>query len=71
MIEHGPHCTAAKLDNLLECIVWVYAIDGFTIQTILMDNEFEKVKDNIPMVNLNTPAEGETHRRNGALRLDD
>ncbi len=58
-IEHTPHCTAAKLGYLLECIVRTYARAGFTIQTILMDNEFEKVKDNIPMVNLNTPAVGE------------
>jgi hypothetical protein len=58
-IEHAPHCTAAKLGHLLECIVRVYARAGFTIQTILMDNEFKKAKDNIPMVNLNSPSGGE------------
>jgi hypothetical protein len=64
-IEHAPHCTAAKLCYLLERIIRVYARAGFTIQTILMDNEFEKVKDNIPMVNLNTPAAGE---HNGEIK---
>jgi hypothetical protein len=58
-IEHAPHCTAAKLGYLLECIVRKYARASFTIQTILMGNEFEKVKDNILMVNFNTPAAGE------------
>jgi hypothetical protein len=58
-IEHAPHRTMAKLSYLLERIVRTYARAGFTIQTILIDNEFEKVKDNIPMVNLNTPAAGE------------
>jgi hypothetical protein len=58
MIEHPPHRTAAKLGYLLQRIVRSHARAGFTIQTILMDNEFEKVKDNTPIVNLNTPAEG-------------
>jgi hypothetical protein len=47
-IEHAPHCRAAKLGHLLQCIINVHAWAGFTVQTILMDNEFEKVKDHVP-----------------------
>ena len=58
-IEHVPHRTASKLGYLLQRIIRVYARAGFTIQTILMDNEFEKVKDHVPEANLNTPAASE------------
>jgi hypothetical protein len=34
----------------------VYARAGFMVQTILMDNEFEKVKNHIQLAHLNTPA---------------
>ncbi len=71
-IEHAPYCTAAKLSYLLECIVRIYAKTGFTIQTILMDNEFEKVKVNIPMVNLKILITccGGAHRRNRVSHSD-
>jgi hypothetical protein len=58
-IEHVPQRTAPKLGYLLQRILRVYARAGFTVQTILMDNEFEKVKDHIPEANLNTPAASE------------
>jgi hypothetical protein len=32
---------------------------GFTVQTVLMDNEFEKLKDHVPMLALNIPAASE------------
>ena len=54
MIEHIPHCTASKLGILLHQIIKVYARAGFMVQTIVMDNEFEKVKDHIQLAHLNT-----------------
>jgi hypothetical protein len=55
-IEHAPDPKASKLGYLLEHIVHVYARAGFTVQTILMDNKLDKVKDHVPHVNMNTPA---------------
>jgi hypothetical protein len=58
-IEHEPTRTASKLGYLLERIVHVYARAGFTIQAILMDNKFSKVRDHLPMIPLNTSAAAE------------
>ena len=58
-IEHAPHRTATKLGFLLDRIVRVYTRAGFTTATIIMDNEFNKVKDHLPQINLNTSAAGE------------
>jgi hypothetical protein len=58
-IEHVPHRTANKLGSLLQRIINVYARAGFTVRTILMDNEFEKVRDYLPNVTLNTTAAAE------------
>jgi hypothetical protein len=45
-IERAPSPqTASSLGSLLQHIVRVYAIVGFTVQTILMDIEFEKVRN--------------------------
>jgi len=58
-IEHVPHPTASKLALLLQQIIRVYARAGFRVQTILMDNEFEKVKDHVNSAILNTTAASE------------
>ncbi len=55
-IKHAPDQKASKLGYLLKHIGRVYACAGFTVQTILMDNEFHKVKDHDPHVNMNTLA---------------
>ncbi len=55
----APSRTAANLRTLLNRIARVYNRAGFTIQTILMDNEFEKVKNHIPTIPLHTPAASE------------
>ncbi len=55
-IEHAPQQTASKIAYLLQRIVRVYNRAGFTVQTILMDNEFEKVRNHLPAINLNLPA---------------
>ncbi len=43
----------------MQRIIRVYARAGFTVQTVLMDNEFEKLKDHVPMLALNIPAASE------------
>jgi hypothetical protein len=59
-IEHTPSPqTATSLGSLLQCIGCVYARASFTVQTILMDIEFEKVHDHVPMLDVNTPAASE------------
>ena len=60
-IEHvpTPKRTASSLGYLLQRIIRVYAKAGFIIQTILMDNEFDKVRDHIYDATLNTPAASE------------
>ena len=37
-------------------IVKLYALGGFRVRVILMDMEFEKVKDEVALVELNTTA---------------
>ncbi len=58
-IEHAPHCTAAKLGQLLQRIITTYNKAGFHIQTLLMGNEFEKIRDHIHLAHLNMPAAAE------------
>ncbi len=58
-IEHAPKRTASKLGHLLQRIINVYAKAGFHIRLILMDNEFKKVRDHVPHVDMNTPAAAE------------
>ena len=59
-IEHAPPPqTASSLGDLLLQIVQVYARAGFTVSTILMDYEFEKVCDHVPGININSRAVAE------------
>ncbi len=53
-IEHTPTRTVGKLGFLLHRIIKVYARADFTVRTILMDNEFEKVRDYVHHTTLNT-----------------
>ncbi len=58
-IEHAPQRHAPKLGYLIHQIIRTYACVDFTVQTLLMDNEFEKVQDHVPMLNFNTSATDE------------
>ena len=58
-IEHAPKRTASNLGIILNRILRVYNKAGFTVQILLMDNEFDKVRDHVPTVDLNTPAASE------------
>ena len=57
-IEHAPDRKAPKLGYLLHRIMNTYARAGFNVHTILMDNEFEKIRDYVNAT-LNTPAASE------------
>jgi hypothetical protein len=70
-IEHAPDCKAPKLGYLIHRIMNTYACAGVNVHTILMDNEFEKIKDHVHAT-LNTPAAsehvGEIERRIRVIR---
>ena len=56
--EHVSARTAKQLSKLLRRIVNIYARDVFTICTIMMDQEFEKIKeeDGMEILDINTTA---------------
>ena len=54
--EHVPVRTAKCLAKHIDQVVHVYVRAGFTIRTILMDGEFEKIKDLVPRLECNTTA---------------
>ena len=54
--EHVPVRTAKSLAKHIDRVVHVYARAGFTVRTILMDGEFEKIKDLVPKLECNTTA---------------
>ena len=57
--EHVPHRTAAELGKSLKKVIQIYANGGYVVRTSLMDGEFEKIKDKITGVTINTSAPGE------------
>ena len=54
--EHVPSCTAKQLAKSLMKVVKVYALGGFVVRNVLMDGEFEKIKPEMTMVNINISA---------------
>ena len=57
--EFLPSCTAKQLSSLLNNTVKFYACGGFVVRLVLMDMEFEKIKDNFDKVEVNTTASRE------------
>ena len=55
-VEFLPSHTAAKLTDYLVKISKLYARGCFTVRTILMDQEFDKVKDKMSSLEVNTTA---------------
>jgi hypothetical protein len=55
-IEHLPLCTANCLVHTLEQVFRIYGLAGFVVQTTMMDMEFNKLKDLLTHVALNTTA---------------
>ena len=48
--------TAGQLSKFLMKVVYGYARGGFVVNLMLMDMEFGKIKDVLPMVKVNTTA---------------
>ena len=48
-----------KTTSNLTKVLQLYSQGGFHVQTILMDMEFDKIKDLIPMINVNISAANE------------
>ena len=57
--EYVPTCTAGQLGKSLMRIVKLYARGGFLTHLVLMDMEFEKVKDKVGLLKVNTTEAGE------------
>ena len=55
-IEHIPTRTAKQLGSSLMKVVQLYARGGFTVNVALMDMEFEKVANELEMVQVTTTA---------------
>jgi hypothetical protein len=54
--EHVASHTAKSLSKHMDRVIQVYMQAGFSVRTILMDREFEKVKNELPLVVCNTTA---------------
>ena len=56
--EHVPNQKPAQLSSSLKKIINLYARGGITVRTIMMDMEFEKVKDEkgMELIDVNTTA---------------
>ena len=62
-------CTAKSLSKHLEHVRQVYLCAGLNVCTILMDGEFEKVKDELPSLVCNTTAAKEhTNKAKRSIR---
>ena len=57
--EYIPTRTAGQLAKYLMKVVYGHAHGGFVVNLMLMDMEFEKVKDELPLVEVNTTASRE------------
>jgi hypothetical protein len=55
-VEQLLTCTVTQLSNSLTKIVRLYPCTGFVMRVIMMDQEFNKVKDTNEMVEINTTA---------------
>ena len=55
-VEYLPQRTAKQLANALRKVVFLYARGGFVVRHAMMDMEFEKIKDLVPLVKVNTAA---------------
>jgi hypothetical protein len=57
--EYGPTRSKANITNSLKKFFGIYTQRGFTIQTVLMDREFECLCDNLRGITLNTTVASE------------
>ena len=54
--EFIPTRTAAQLSSSVKKIINLYAKAGFTVNVVLMDQEFDKIAGKIPLAEANTAA---------------
>ncbi|KAL7523154.1 hypothetical protein ACHAWF_000400 [Thalassiosira exigua] len=54
--EYTPSRTANQLASCLTKVINVYTRAGYTVNVVLMDQEFDKVEELIPQVECNTTA---------------
>ncbi len=54
--EHMPTRTAKQLAGGIVCVMDLYLCGGFQVGMILMDNEFEKLRNLVPVLAVNTTA---------------
>ena len=55
-VEYMPNRMASQLAKSIKKIVKLYARGGFTVNLCLMDMEFEKIKDLVGFLEVNTTA---------------
>ena len=55
-VDHVPTRTVVQFAKYLKNIVNIYARGGFVIRLVLMEMEFEKIKDRVGPVEVNTTA---------------
>ncbi len=60
--EFIPSCTAKQLASRITCIMELYACSGFQVGTVLMDNEFEAIKNLVPILAINRIQSGRSGR---------
>ena len=53
-VEHTPVRTAKSLVKHIKCVIQFYDRAGFTVRYVMMDGEFEKVKELLPTIVCNT-----------------
>ena len=54
--EHVPSRTAKQLAKSLMKVVKLYAMGGFVVRNVLMDGEFEKIKPEVTLLEINISA---------------
>ena len=55
-VEYLPRRTARQLANALRKVLFIYARGFFLVRQAMMDMEFEKIKDLVPLVEVNSTA---------------
>ena len=70
--EHLSTRTAEPLTNSLKCVINLYARGGYTVDLIMTDQEFEKLKEKLGLIEVNTTAArehvGEIKRSNRTVQ---
>ncbi|KAL7527632.1 hypothetical protein ACHAWF_002251 [Thalassiosira exigua] len=57
--EHYANRRANDLSSAISKVVVLYAREGFTVCAVLMDMEFDKMVDKVPLLEINTTASRE------------